>query len=103
MLKDNSARASVNDNAGSNGARLHTLLIMGALCLVAVGAQSIPQGKSTWVTLTAVDTSVTYAPAASEAACRSAQADPSVFCLTGSDLRSIGDERLVAQASIQGR
>ena len=80
----------------SNGLRPTTLLLAATLALAALAAQSMPHGAYRWVTASTVDGSVVYTAAASEAACRAAQADGSAACLNGGDMRQVSDEQALA-------
>jgi hypothetical protein len=87
----------------SSGLRPTTLLLAAALGLAAVGAHTMPQGQSRWVTVAAADGAAIYTASTSETACRAAQADASVICLSGNDMRQVRDEQVVAQATISTR
>lgn len=109
MTAANSTRARTRVLSTSNAARSTLLLLAGAVCLLAVSGSSTPRGKSPWVTFATVDGAAAYTPAASEAACRAAQADPAVICLSASDLRPVParhpvvDVQIVAEAAIPNR
>jgi hypothetical protein len=87
----------------SNGLRATTLLLAAALGLAAIGAHSNPQGQHRWVTAASAEGAVVYTASASEAACRAAQADTSVICLSGNDMRPVRDEQAVTQVATAGR
>jgi hypothetical protein len=87
----------------TNSLRPTTLLLAAALGLAAVGAHTMPQGQNRWVTLAAADGAAIYTASTSETACRAAQADAAVICLSGNDMRQVRDEQVVAQATISAR
>lgn len=75
-----------------------TLLLAAAAGLAIAGVPSISQGQSRWVTVASTEGAAIYAASSSEAACRAVQADASVIRLSGSDLRQVSDEQVVAVA-----
>jgi hypothetical protein len=96
MHQSRPARAVASHRSIPTSTRPTTLLVAGALCLIALGAQAIPQSHGRWIVLSSHDGSMAYAPVATETACRAAQADAAVICVSGSDMRSIADEQVIA-------
>jgi hypothetical protein len=93
-------RANTAAKSTTNSLRSTALLLAAALGLAIVGAPSASQGQSRWVTVAAADGAAIYTSSTSETACRAAQADAAVICLSGNDMRQVRDEQVVAQATI---
>jgi len=82
--------------SSSNSLRTTALLIAAAVGLAAIGAPSMSQGQSRWVTASSADGATLFTASTSETACRAAQADASVVCLSGKDMRQVSDAQVVA-------
>jgi hypothetical protein len=82
----------------------NTVLLMAmAAGLSVLSAHAIPDNQAKWMTVTASDAVVAYTPVTSENACRAAQTDPAVICLSGSDMRPVADQQVMAQAAVAVR
>ena len=90
------SQANIAAKSTSNSLRTTTLLIAAAVGLAAIGAPPMPHGQSRWVMASSADGATIYTASISETACRAAQAYASVVCLSGSDMRQVRDEQVVA-------
>jgi hypothetical protein len=90
------SQVNIAAKSTSNSLRTTALLIAAAVGLAAIGAPSMSHGQSRWVMASSADGATIYTSSTSETACRDAQADAAVVCLSGSDMRQVRDEQIVA-------